>query len=106
MKREDILCMLREASDPASDCSYDELITINFGELERYTLLVAARVLASTYPEMFDIVSEAAKAEEREACAKVCEDRVGTVSMFVNSRDTRIHNTAVIGDAAAIRARN
>ena len=46
-----------------------------------------------------------AKAEENEACAKTCEDRAGTMSMFATTRDAKTHNAAVKGDAAAIRAR-
>ena len=46
-----------------------------------------------------------AAAAEREACAQVCEQRAGTVSMFPTSRDAKLHNQAVTGDAAAIRAR-
>jgi uncharacterized protein (DUF2384 family) len=46
---------------------------------------------------------ESATQDERERCAKVCEDRAGTVSMFVSSREARDHNATVRGCAAAIR---
>ena len=48
---------------------------------------------------------ELVKTEENEACAKTCEDRAGTMSMFATTRDAKTHNAAVKGDAAAIRAR-
>ena len=51
------------------------------------------------------LVADKAAAREREACAKVCEERAGTMSMFASVRDARVHNDAVKGDAAAIRAR-
>ena len=50
------------------------------------------------------LIAEAVAAE-REACAKACEDRAGTVSMFANSKDARENNRAVRGCAAAIRSR-
>ena len=57
----------------------------------------------SWYEELPDRL-EAFAAEVIEMCAKVCDERAGTVSMFANSRDARTHNSAVKGDAAAIRA--
>ena len=58
--------------------------------------------------ELFEFaakVASLAKAEENEACAKACEDRAGTMSMFATTRDAKTHTAAVKGDAAAIRAR-
>lgn len=49
---------------------------------------------------------QAAIKAEREACAKVCEDMGGTMSMFANTSDARMHNNAVRGCAAAVRARS
>lgn len=46
---------------------------------------------------------QAAVAAERERCAKVCESRAGTVSMFASSKEAREHNRAIEGCAAAIR---
>lgn len=46
-----------------------------------------------------------AASEEREACAKVCEDRRGTVSMFGTSKECAAYNIAVYDCAAEIRAR-
>jgi len=43
---------------------------------------------------------------ERSECAKVCEDMAGTMSMFANVKDAKMHNNAVAGCAAAIRARS
>lgn len=39
-----------------------------------------------------------------EECAKVCEERAGSVSMFATSREASTNNHAVRGCAAAIRA--
>ena len=44
-------------------------------------------------------------AKEREACAQVCEDRAGTVSMFGTAKECAAHNGAIDECAAAIRAR-
>ena len=77
MTKDQIMRMARKAGMP------DPMVFI--GAYERFAASVAA--------------------DEREACAKVCEQRAGTVSMFATSRDTKIHNQAVTGDAAAIRAR-
>lgn len=52
--REEVICWAREAGLPS-----DELYHPN---LERFAALIASRVAA------------AAKAEEREVCARVCED--------------------------------
>jgi dissimilatory sulfite reductase (desulfoviridin) alpha/beta subunit len=49
---------------------------------------------------------DAAIKHERSECAKVCEDMAGTMSMFANSKDAKMHNNAVAGCAAAIRARS
>ena len=57
-------------------------------------------------PDLCDVCYWRKRAEEEnEACAKVCEDRAGTMSMFATTRDAKTHNAAVKGDAAAIRAR-
>lgn len=50
------------------------------------------------------LIAEAVE-REREECAKVCEQRAGTASMFANSKAASEHNRAVKGCAAAIRAR-
>ena len=39
----------------------------------------------------------------RERAANTCENRVGAVSMFANSRDASTHNRAVLGVAEVIR---
>jgi selenophosphate synthetase-related protein len=44
--------------------------------------------------------------EERSECAKVCEETAGTMSMFANVKDAKMHNNAIAGCAAAIRARS
>ena len=44
-------------------------------------------------------------AAERDACAKACEERRGTVSMFGTSKECAAYNIAVYDCAAAIRAR-
>jgi hypothetical protein len=49
---------------------------------------------------------EAAIKHERSECAKVCEDMAGTMSMFANVKDAKMHNNAIAGCAAAIRARS
>ena len=43
--------------------------------------------------------------DEREACAQVCEERAGTVSVFGTAKECAAHNSAVNECAAAIRAR-
>ena len=58
----------------------------------------------SSFPALVRLI-ELVKAEENEACAKVCEDLAGTMSMFATTRDAKTHTAAVKGDAAAIRAR-
>jgi hypothetical protein len=58
--------------------------------LERFAKLVARRALDSSYPEMVAIVA----AQEREACAKVCEDGINAE-----------HYPSLTEVAAAIRAR-
>ena len=45
------------------------------------------------------------QANEREACAQVCESQAGTASMFASSRDAKTHAAAAKSFAAAIRAR-
>ena len=45
------------------------------------------------------------QANEREACAQVCESQAGTASMFASSRDAKTHAAAVKECASAIRAR-
>jgi hypothetical protein len=61
--------------------------------LERFAKLVARRALDSSYPEMVTIVA----AQEREACAKVCDARY----MGDNNREDMEARRC----AAAIRAR-
>ena len=54
--RDTIIKLAREVADPnTADVVFDDLITLNFGEMERFAALVAAH--------------------EREQCAKVCSDR-------------------------------
>lgn len=48
---------------------------------------------------------EMAAAAEREACAVVCDDRAGAVSMFGTAKECAAHNGAIDECAAAIRAR-
>ena len=45
-------------------------ITMTFDQLETFTKLVAMRTLEGTYDEIIDIVLK----DEREACAKACEE--------------------------------
>lgn len=75
---------------------------------ESFALLVAARVLASTYPEMFDIVSEAAKAKEREQCAILLETY--GLDLCPGDKDVQRYRERTKPAreyyAAAIRARN
>lgn len=49
---------------------------------------------------------QAAIKQEREACAKVCEDRAGSASMFGSLADAQSQNYAVRACAKAIRARS
>lgn len=69
-------------------------------ERERATEEANRRANAS-----WSLMAKKMVAAEREACAKACEDRAGTVSMFANSKDARENNRAVRGCAAAIRSR-
>jgi hypothetical protein len=88
MTREDIIRMAREASNNASGL-YEEssdLVMLYLYELERFAALIASRVAAAernSWPaemeameRQVNILTDAlaqAKAEEREACAKVCD---------------------------------
>lgn len=59
MNREDIIKLAREAA-----AGGPEIVVFTIPELERFTALVA----------------DAAKAEEREVCAKVCEENADDLS--------------------------
>ena len=85
-------------------------------ELERFASLVAAAERAEMKLDGIHtchdkcerpvcVAIREAVAAEREACAKVCEEQAGTVSMFPTAKDARNHNDSVKGCAAAIRAR-
>jgi len=63
MKREEVMEMAYESGVIAGYEGEPDL-------LERFAKLVARRALDSSYPEMVAIVA----AQEREACAKVCEE--------------------------------
>jgi hypothetical protein len=54
--------------------------------------------------EFGELCARMAREQERERCARICEERAGTVSMFANSKEAGAHNHAVRGCAAAIRA--
>jgi len=104
MTREDIIRMAREAS--ATKCG-DELTG---DAIERFAALVVAAERNSWPAEMeamerqVNILTDAlaqAKAEEREACAKVCEAMRPTEREF----DQRFY-TACTLNANAIRARS
>ena len=73
MNRDDIIRMAREAADVATDELGREFFEFDEYDLERFAALVAA--------------------EEREACARVCEELAGR-------EDWEVHECA-----AAIRAR-
>ena len=61
--RDTIIKMAREVADPnTADVVFDDLITLNFGEIERFAALVAAH--------------------EREACAKACEEHPEGLNML------------------------
>jgi hypothetical protein len=86
MTREQIIKMAREA-----DCTHVNLTGDRakaMERLERFAALVAA----------------AAKAEEREACAKVCEDRI-TAYRYATDAWAQEHIDEARHLAAAIRAR-
>ena len=55
--------------------------------------------------EVWERFATLVAAKEREACAQVCEDRAGTVSMFGTAKECAAHNGAIDECAAAIRAR-
>lgn len=83
MTREQIIRMAREAGISMANSN---LLPAPNGEveaLERFADLVAAA--------------------EREECAKICESRFGTMSMYGSIKDVNLHNSAVNGCAAAIR---
>lgn len=86
MNREQVIRMAREAEIiDFRDASDDPHVAQMVEFLQRFAAMVAAA--------------------EREACAKACEDRRGTVSMFGTSKECAAYNIAVHDCAAAIRAR-
>ena len=92
MNRDETIAMAREAGFEVHErkqqvrVGVDALLGIDSTDkLERFAALVAAK--------------------EREACALVCEDRAGTVSMFGTAKECAAHNGAIDECAAAIRAR-
>lgn len=79
MNRDAIIKLAREVADPnTADVVFDDLITLNFGEMERFAALVAA--------------------QEREACAQLCDIRE---TMFKGYKAEGLPALC----AAAIRAR-
>ena len=87
MNRDDVIRMAREADEghAGMECEKFGGGIVSVSTLERFAALVAAA--------------------EREGCAKSCEDRRGTVSMFGTSKECAAYNVAVYDCAAEIRAR-
>jgi hypothetical protein len=115
--RDDIIRMARKAG--ASPLLGGETALFGDAAIERFAALVIAehesgRKAGAAYTEMvaeirsddaaWAAMKEAVKSE-REACEKACDQLRGTVSMFATVKDTEIHNNAVSGCIAAIRAR-
>ena len=111
MNREDIIRMAREAG--MTVCR-DEWV---FGEmLERFATLVAAAernswpAVMEAMERQVNILTDAlaqAKAEEREACAKVCDETLAQhyMKQTIPERDEALFLAACADCAAAIRAR-
>jgi len=86
MTQEDIIRMAREAGD-----DWDSTLSTDKELLKRFAALVETE----------------ARAEEREACAKVCEDNAGIIdapSAFIDGPSNNAKRKA-LGFADAIRAR-
>jgi hypothetical protein len=103
MTRDDIIRMAREAGDVEIDRRGRETFTYDIYGLERFAKLVYEKAWADTALAATHTVTDAAILKEREACAKVCEGRIGGA---VQSNEWWAgFKTAMSQCAAAIRAR-
>ena len=77
MNREDIIRMMREACDTDKvDAWHNEFWTVTQEELERFAALVAAAERNRTWTQAhWTEYERSIVAAEREACAKVCDDK-------------------------------
>lgn len=110
MTRDEIIAIAHEAGIPQDNISALAYGCKETGAelLERFAAMVATKERNRIADEAQYIIKRAearGAAAEREACAMVCEESTGTVSMFISLRATQYHNHAVKGCAAAIRAR-
>ena len=93
MEQSEIICMAREACAPNQTFNSDE------EWVKRFAALVAERTLTNQKAHYYQEGYEAGQHDEREACAKVCDDRA--FELFEGT-DLWIE---LIDCAAAIRAR-
>jgi len=81
MNKDDIMRMAREAGFMPTVLNHWP------SELERFANLVAAHKAEVALAEAYRCGYEAGVAAEREACAKVCDDLIGTRAMAVHCAD-------------------
>ena len=111
MTREDIIRMAREAGFHAWYTQPEEHPD-HVAIIERFAALVAAAERNRTWTqdhwtEYERSIAAAAKAEEREACAKVCDETLAQhyMKQTIPERDEALFLAACADCAAAIRAR-
>ena len=114
MNREDIIAMAREAGFDLEmwQLSLGSNVWGTHEELERFAALVAAAERNRTWTqdhwtEYERSIAAVAKAEEREACAKVCDETLAQhyMKQTIPERDEALFLAACVDCAAAIRAR-
>lgn len=113
MNKEDVIRMAREAGilEPIDLLKSNQWQQDTIRELERFAALVAAHVRETEFKPDWNNYRQGladGAAEEREACAMVCDAEARMhESLDVNGRSRHLEDAAVAKTcAAAIRARN